>query len=111
MRTIREAPRMHIHRATDGYFLHPRDGFAKNFSGFDSDMDRMATGARERGHYEILKPGLEYLLAHPELDLESYWSSESWVWDDEEVRAVLIYLRDRLRPDAGPVPEGGGARR
>lgn len=107
MKIIREAMEHHIREVTEGYFLHPRDGFPEDFSIFDEYIEEMVESARHYGHTDILKPGIEYLLGHPELDLQPYGSSENWVWNNDEVRALLFYVRDRLWPDAGPLPDGG----
>ena len=107
MRIVLEALSYRIGQVTNGYFIRARPGFPESFSVFDPYIDQMAAAARERGHFEILKPGIEYLVTHPEVDLESYGSDENWVWSHDEVRALLIYIRNRLWPDAGPLPEGG----
>lgn len=107
MKIISEALEKHIRQVTCGYFLEPRIDFPEDLSAFDSYIDNMVESARYRGHLDILKPGIEYVLAHPELDLEGYGSPENWIWENDEVRALLVYIRNRLWPDAGPLPEGG----
>lgn len=107
MKIIREAISNYIRAVTNGYFIRPRDGFPEDLSAFNGEIDEMAAGARHYGHYEILQPAIEYLLAHPEIDLEHLGSSENWVWENDEVRALLLHMREYLWPDAGPVPSGG----
>ena len=107
MKIVERALVYHIRGIPDGYFLRERDDFGEDLSVFDQYIDEMVESARYRRHYEILKPGIEYLLSHPELDLRGYGSGENWYWTDDEIRALLIYIRTRLWPDAGPLPEGG----
>lgn len=107
MRIVQRALEYHIREVTDGYFLEPRDGFPRDLSVFDEYIDEMVESARHYRHSDIMRPGIEYLLTHPELALQTYGSAENWVWSNDQVRALLLHMRDRLWPDAGPLPEGG----
>jgi hypothetical protein len=106
MRIVREAIMNYIQDLADGYFSKPREGFPGELSAFDHDIAKMVERAQVYGHVEILRPSIEYLLAHPEIDLEHFGSADNWVWENDEVRALLVHIRKRLWPDAGPLAAG-----
>jgi hypothetical protein len=58
-------------------------------------------GAIRRNDLNILRLGLDYLLCHPEIDLEAHGSR--YGWDDEEVRDIIRYIRRTIWPDLPPV--------
>jgi hypothetical protein len=57
--------------------------------------------ATRRNDLEPLRLGLDYLLCHPEIDLEGHGGY--YGWDDEEVRDIIRYIRRTIWPDLPPV--------
>jgi hypothetical protein len=57
--------------------------------------------ATRRNDLQVLRLGIDYLLCHPEIDLEGHGGV--YGWDDEEVREIIRYIRRTIWPDLPPV--------
>ena len=67
---------------------------------FDEEMN----AARGDGDLEALRAGVEYVLAHPEIDASQFAGPSEWDWDDAQVRRVMQELRQRMWPNATALP-------
>jgi hypothetical protein len=62
---------------------------------------KLERSAKRRNDLNPLRLGLDYLLCHPEIDLEAHGGR--YGWDDEEVRDIIRYIRRTIWPDLPPV--------
>jgi hypothetical protein len=73
---------------------------------WDPDIDNMGKAATMKGDMEILRLAIEHILEHPEINAEALFDTP-YALGEEAARAALARARQRLWPDAGPIPKGG----
>lgn len=61
----------------------------------------LKTDAIRHEDLESLRLGINYLLCHPEIDLDSHGGM--YPYDDEEVREILMYIRSIIWSDNSKV--------
>jgi hypothetical protein len=58
---------------------------------------KLAQSAKRHNDLELLRLGLDYLLCHPEIDLDGHGGYYSW--DDGDVREIIHYIRRTVWPN------------
>jgi hypothetical protein len=91
----------------DAYFA-THDLAPDQVEGWDPDIDNMGKAALENGEMEILRLAIEHVLEHPEISAEDLIDT-SYSLGERAARAALARARERLWPNAGPIPKGGPA--
>ncbi|NJO55293.1 MAG: hypothetical protein HC834_01880 [Rhodospirillales bacterium] len=78
-----------------------------DLSGYDRYVEDLRIKAIRHRDLDALRLGFEYLLAHPEINLEEQYQGGRYPFDDAELREIIAYTRSKLWPDAGPIPPDG----
>lgn len=77
-----------------------------NFSVYDEDIERIRDLIKSYHDEEPWRLGVDYLLGNPWYSTE-HLIRNSFPYENDEIQRVLLYMRKKLWPDAGPVPLGG----
>jgi hypothetical protein len=86
---------------TIGWFDDDESVPAENVSEYFNQVAVIKQDATRRNDLEPLRLGLDYLLCHPEIDLEAHGGR--YGWDDKEVRDIIRYIRRTIWPELPPV--------
>jgi hypothetical protein len=55
----------------------------------------------ELGDTDAFQLGVNYLIKHPEVDI-NFLNSSEYDWEDDESRSLLTYIKDKLCPSLDP---------
>ena len=98
--------RYYIGDITSGYFSH-HDVPADNVTEYAPFIENMRKLANLHGDLDYLRLGLEYLLAHPEIELLPFAHGDSYPYWEEQIREIIEYAWKMLWPNALPISPGG----
>jgi hypothetical protein len=90
---------------TAGYFGR-HDEPADDVQEYSYLIEDLRLGAALHGDLEYLRLGLEYLLAHREIDLVQFAGGTDFPYEQEQVREIIEYAWKTIWPDAPPIPSG-----
>ena len=86
----------YIGYVTDWYVVM-NDEIGDELTDYYDSVLRIKDNVSKHQDLEPLKLGINYLLCHPEINLDNHGGS--YTWDDEEVREILHYIRSIIWPD------------
>jgi hypothetical protein len=84
-----------------GHWFNDHDTPPDNINEYRSAVADIELDAARRNDFDPLRLGLDYLLCHPEIDLEDHGSCYPFL--DEEVREIIRYIRRTIWPELPPV--------
>ena len=95
--------RYYLRNITMGWF-DPEDEPPEDITEYYKCVQDMKLHAVNHNDLDALKLGLEYLLAHPELDYTKF-SGGRYPYEPEEVREIIYYAWKTIWPDSEPVSD------
>ena len=82
-------------------FILDQDAPSVDVEDYYNYVLRIKTEATKSNDLEPLLLGINYLLCHPEINLENHGGISTW--DDEDVREILYYIRSIVYSDNSKV--------
>ena len=79
------------------YYILDHDEIPDELDDCYSYVIRIKAQATKYQDLEPLRLGINYLLCHPEINLDNHGGA--YTWDDEEVREILHYIRSIVWPN------------
>jgi hypothetical protein len=95
----------YLGQITVGYF-DDHDLPPGTVSGYEDELANLETIALRNKEDEMLRLGLEHILADPDFDCRRI-NGGRYPFTNDQIREIIAYVRQMLWPGAGPIPPGG----